>query len=38
VTAGLLDEFEIHLVPVLLGDGVRRSAASELGRSSWSEQ
>ncbi|MFC6763854.1 dihydrofolate reductase family protein [Natrinema soli] len=31
VEAGLLDELEIHLVPVLLGDGVRLFGRSDVG-------
>jgi dihydrofolate reductase len=35
--AGLLDEFQIHLIPVLIGDGVRLFEGLDSERSSSSE-
>src|SRR5215212_1948469 len=37
LTAGLLDELEIHLIPVLLGDGRRFLSTSAPNSASWSE-
>ena len=37
LAAGLLDEVQIHLIPVLLGDGVRLSSRQATDASSWSD-
>ena len=36
LAAGVLDELELHVVPVLLGQGRRSSTASPPEHSSWS--